>query len=58
MMLPAAAYSADVAAAQAGSFWVFGGGDYSQPGYFLCFFLAAFAGFGVGFGFGLAFGAA
>ena len=60
MKLPAAAYSAVVAtsATTAGSSGIFGEGEYSQPGYFLCFFPAALAGRAFGFAFGFAFGRA
>jgi len=60
MKLPAAAYSAVVAtsATTAGSSGIFGEGEYSQPGYFLCFFPAALAGRAFGFAFGFAFGLA
>ena len=60
MKLPAAAYSAVVAtsATTAGSSGIFGKGEYSQPGYFLCFFPAALAGRAFGFAFGFAFGRA
>ena len=59
MKLPAASYSAEVvtSATKAGSCGVLGEGEYSQPGYFLCFFAAALAGgaFCFAFAFGLAF---
>ena len=60
MKLPAAAYSAVVAtsATTAGSSGIFGEGECSQPGYFLCFFPAALAGRAFGFAFGFAFGLA